>query len=84
MDIGIRELRDSLSRHLAEVRKGQTITVTEHGRPIAQIVPVHQPSTIDRLIAQGVVRPAKARRRSLPTPVEASGPVSELVSEQRG
>lgn len=39
-DVGVRELRDSLSRHLAMVREGQTITVTDHGRPVARIVPV--------------------------------------------
>jgi prevent-host-death family protein len=42
--IGIRELRDSLSRHLAEVRDGRTITVTDHGRVIAHIVPADRPS----------------------------------------
>ncbi|MDX6294503.1 MAG: hypothetical protein QOH50_3578, partial [Kribbellaceae bacterium] len=45
MSIGIRELRDGLSRHLAEVRAGHTITITDHGRPIARIVPIDQPST---------------------------------------
>jgi len=34
MDVGVRQLRDELSRHLAEVRDGATITVTDHGRPI--------------------------------------------------
>ena len=40
MDVGIRELRDDLSRHLAEVRGGRTITITDDGKPIAQLVPV--------------------------------------------
>ena len=31
--VGIRELRDGLSRYLAEVRAGRSITVTDHGRP---------------------------------------------------
>lgn len=83
MDIGIRELRDGLSRHLAEVRNGHTLTVTDHGKPIALIVPVQQPSTVERLIAEGVVRPARHRRRELPTPVEAAGLVSDLVGDQR-
>ena len=42
MEIGIRELRDRLSKHLAQVRDGRTITVTDHGQPIARIVPVDQ------------------------------------------
>jgi prevent-host-death family protein len=35
------------------VRAGHTITITDHGRPIARIVPIDQPSTLDRLIAEG-------------------------------
>lgn len=34
MDVGVRELRDGLSRFLASVREGHTITVTDHGRPV--------------------------------------------------
>jgi prevent-host-death family protein len=29
--VGIRELRDHLSQHLAEVREGHTVTITDHG-----------------------------------------------------
>lgn len=39
MNIGIRELRDGLSRYLAEVRAGRVVTITDHGQPIARIVP---------------------------------------------
>ena len=81
--VGIRQLRDGLSRYLAEVRAGRTITVTDHGRPIARIVPVDQPSPVERLIVKGRVQPARQRTRSAPRPVEASGAVSDLVAEQR-
>ena len=83
MDVGIRELRDGLSRHLAEVRGGQTITVTDHGKPIAQIVPVSVPTALERLIAEGRVTPAKRRKRPAPTPIKTAGPVSDLIDEQR-
>ena len=84
MDIGIKELRDGLSRHLAEVRKGHTLTVTDHGKPIALIVPVQQPTTLEQLIAKGIVRPARSRQRKpLPEAIEAAGSVSELVADQR-
>jgi prevent-host-death family protein len=55
------ELRDDLSRHLAVVRKGHTVTVTDHGQPIARIVPVGVPTALERLIAEGRVRPARER-----------------------
>ncbi|SDX57509.1 prevent-host-death family protein [Geodermatophilus africanus] len=79
----IRELRDGLSRFLAEARAGRTVTVTDQGRPVARIVPVDEPSPLERLIAEGLVRPARQRKRSAPRPVEASPTVSDLVAEQR-
>jgi antitoxin (DNA-binding transcriptional repressor) of toxin-antitoxin stability system len=32
VEVGIRALRDGLSRHLAEVRRGRMVTVTDHGK----------------------------------------------------
>jgi antitoxin (DNA-binding transcriptional repressor) of toxin-antitoxin stability system len=48
--VGIRELRDGLSRYLAQVRAGRT--VTDHGRPVARSPgrpdrPVDEPLTAD-------------------------------------
>jgi prevent-host-death family protein len=83
VDVGVRELRDGLSRHLAEVRSGHTLTVTDHGRPIARIVPVAEPTVLERLITEGLVEPARSRPRSRPNPVHAAGSVSELVADQR-
>jgi prevent-host-death family protein len=83
MDIGIRELRDGLSRHLAQVREGHTITVTDHGKPIARIVPVDGPTRLQQLIAEGKVRPLLRPKRPARIPTEAGGIVSDLVEEQR-
>jgi prevent-host-death family protein len=83
MEIGIRELRDGLSKHLADVRRGATVTVTDHGRPIARIVPVDRPNRLEQLRAEGRVRPAARRKRPAPEPVEASGTASDLVDDQR-
>jgi prevent-host-death family protein len=83
VEVGIRALRDGLSKHLAEVRKGHTVTVTEHGRAVARIVPVDQPTSLERLVAEGLVRPSLRAKRGTPRPVPADGSVSELVAEQR-
>ena len=83
MNVGIRELRDGLSRHLAAVRCGKTVTVTDHGQPIARIVPIGAPTSLERLIAEGRVTPATGRKRPSVEPIVTSGPVSDLVSEQR-
>jgi len=84
MEVGVRALRDGLSKHLAEVRAGHTVTVTDHGRPIARIVPVDRPTALQRLVAEGRVRPATRRKRAAPPPpLRTAGTVSDLVVDQR-
>jgi len=84
MEAGVRDLRDHLSRYLAQVRNGAEITVTDHGHAVARLVPLQQPRTLDRLIAEGIVTPARTRKRTRTTaPVAAEGTVSDLVAEQR-
>jgi prevent-host-death family protein len=37
--VGVRELRQNLSRHLARVKSGESLVVTERGRQVALLVP---------------------------------------------
>lgn len=37
--VGVRELRQHLSRHLDRVKAGTTLVVTERGREVARLVP---------------------------------------------
>jgi prevent-host-death family protein len=58
---GIRELKDNLSRYLRRVGAGERITVTAHGRVVAELVPpntARQPrrSRWDELLAEGTLR----------------------------
>jgi prevent-host-death family protein len=80
--VGVRELRDHLSRHLAEVQEGHSLTITDRGTPIARIVPVG-PSTLDQLIAEGRVRPPQRRKRPARPPIKVKGTVSDFLDEQR-
>lgn len=54
--IGVRELRQHASRYLARVAAGESIEVTDRGRPVAQLVPVTGDRWAD-LLASGRVRP---------------------------
>lgn len=83
MEVGVRDLRDGLSRYLAGVRAGGEITVTDHGKAIARIVPVGAPTSLERLVAEGRVTPGARRREARPAPVTSSGTLSDLVTEQR-
>jgi len=83
MNVGIRDLKNNLSRHLKSVKGGETITITDHGKPVARIEPIDGISPLDRLIAEGRVTPAKGPRVELPDLVEVEGSVVELVDQQR-
>jgi prevent-host-death family protein len=37
--VGVRELRQNLSRYLERVKNGETLTVTERGHEVARLVP---------------------------------------------
>ncbi|MGD9705168.1 MAG: type II toxin-antitoxin system Phd/YefM family antitoxin [Acidimicrobiia bacterium] len=84
MEAGVRELRDHLSRYLDAVRDGQEVIVTDHGKAVARLVPLDQPRALDRLIADGLVTPARAPKRARSARgIIAKGTVSDLVADQR-
>jgi prevent-host-death family protein len=39
VSVGVRELRQNLSRYLDRVKAGEDLVVTEHGHEVARIVP---------------------------------------------
>jgi prevent-host-death family protein len=55
--VGVRELRQHASRYLARVANGETLEVTDRGRPVARLVPIHADPWTD-LVAAGKVTPA--------------------------
>ena len=89
--VGIRELKSSLSACVREVKTGGTIVVTEHGRPVARIIPDSAPDTdswrqrMEDLVATGAIQwsgkrfqPPKLRGR-----VSGKRTVSDLIIENR-
>lgn len=86
MRVGIRELTSSLSRYLRRVRKGESLVVTERGRPVARTVPAGVPEDILRLIAQGRVTWSGGRFRppgEVPR-LRGGPPLSDSIAEDRG
>jgi prevent-host-death family protein len=41
--VGVRDLKACLSKYLRQVSQGQTVIITEHGRPVGRLSPVNQP-----------------------------------------
>jgi prevent-host-death family protein len=85
-EIGVRELKRSLSKTLRAVGRGEQVRVTVRGRPVADIVPAGASVGDDRLrelVAQGrVVPPARARPPRAPQ-LAKGGSASSLVLSER-
>jgi len=55
--VGIREIRQNLSRYLLRVGKGEAFEITEHGRSVAVLAPLPGKATaLERLGAEGRAR----------------------------
>ena len=85
--LGIRELRDGLSRHIASVREGEEIIVTDHGKPVARITPYRSNRTeelLEDLTRRGLSRPPlRPKQPRDPLPPSDKVVVSDLIKEQR-
>lgn len=86
--IGIRELKSTLSECIREVKAGRTLVVTEHGEPVARMIP-EAASVSERLEAlrkAGNVAWSGRRLRRINKPaarVRGNRTVADLVSENR-
>lgn len=47
-EVGTLEARNSFSSLLELVEKGEEVTITRHGRPVARLVPAKKPRDIER------------------------------------
>lgn len=71
--IGIRELRQKASEYLRRVEAGETIEVTDRGRPIALLTPIPAAPPIERLRASGEITGPSGSLTDLPTPLRLKG-----------
>jgi prevent-host-death family protein len=70
--VGVRELRQRASELLRLVEQGETIEVTDRGRPVALLSPLPEGSPLDRLRALGEIDPATGDLDDLPEPLVAA------------
>jgi prevent-host-death family protein len=56
--VGVRELRQSASKILDQVKDGLVFEITEHGVPVARLVPITK-SLYEEYIAAGLIIPAE-------------------------
>jgi antitoxin (DNA-binding transcriptional repressor) of toxin-antitoxin stability system len=88
--VGIRKLRDEMTRHLGRVRRGVRIEITDRGQPVAILLPYvrgGRPTRAERLgllLSGGHVAPAEKQFLREPSLVRGRGPLlSDLIGETR-
>ena len=86
----MRDLGQNVSRVLARVKEGESLVVTEHGRPIARLVPYTTGTSLDEMIASGEVTPPSgdlqeflARYKPVESDILGSKVLQEMRDEER-
>jgi prevent-host-death family protein len=85
--VGIRDLKEQLSRYLDQVKTGATVVITDRGKPIGRIISI-APSLDERLqqLAAANVLAWSGRRVSAEPPAvhnNEAKTVAELLLEDR-
>jgi len=85
--IGIRELKDNLSRYMKKVKSGEKIIVTDRKKEIAIILPLEKKTNeekIYQLIQRGVASWSGSKPEGMPGRIISRGKsVSDAVIENR-
>lgn len=81
--IGVRELRQHASRYLAMVGRGERVEVTDRGRPVAMLVPVHAGAWDDLLASGRAIRPTDSADAADEVPVDYGVAASEVLRSMR-
>lgn len=85
--VGVRRLRDRLSRYIKRVARGERVVVTDHGRAVASLEPIPQ-SDEDRalveLVREGQAEWGGGKPAGSKKPTRVKGPsVADAVIEDR-
>ena len=84
--VGVREVRDHFSEYVARAKAGREVVITEHGRPIARLVPLAGRSRLDELIEARIVTPAAEPRAPIDwssLPAARGRSLANLAIEER-
>ncbi|HUB75538.1 MAG TPA: type II toxin-antitoxin system prevent-host-death family antitoxin [Solirubrobacteraceae bacterium] len=69
MSVGVRELRQRASELLRRVEDGESVQITDRGRPVALLGPLPE-DPLELLRAAGELTPATDELADLPAPLE--------------
>lgn len=80
-EVGIRALKQNASAVVAEAVAGNTVTITDRGRAVAQLTAMPT-SALQRLVDSGRARLARRELIDLPSPISIQG-MSAALQEAR-
>jgi prevent-host-death family protein len=83
--VGVRELRQRASELLRLVERGETIEITDRGRPVAMLAPLPAGTPLEQLRAAGDIEPAVGDLAELEPPLPRRGvdPPSAVLDRLR-
>ena len=81
--IGVRELRQHASKYLEEVAAGDSIEITDRGRPVARLVPITSDPWEDLIKAGEVVKATLSMKADALKPVAYRHSASETLERLR-
>lgn len=87
----VSQLKTSLSAYLRQVKTREVVLITEHGRPIARLLPVANPMSLSEHLKdmekKGLLKRGKkslpADFWSLPRPADPQGAVRSKILDER-
>jgi prevent-host-death family protein len=77
--VGIRALKQNASAVVADAVGGETVTITDRGRPVAQLTAIPS-SRLRRLVDSGHARPARHNIADLAAPEPGPSLTAELTA----
>ncbi|MGA3147747.1 MAG: type II toxin-antitoxin system prevent-host-death family antitoxin [Acidimicrobiales bacterium] len=82
--VGVRELRQRASELLRLVEQGETVEITDRGRPVAMLTPLPEGSPLEQMRSSGEIDSASAGLDDLPEPISLpNGVESPTVALRR-
>lgn len=84
MDVGVRDLKQHLSEYLDRVERGETIRVTDRGRPKALISPLATDAALERGVEEGWLRPARTVGLAPAKRYRSRRAIRDVLAEDRG
>jgi prevent-host-death family protein len=77
--VGIRELKQNPSAVVREVKAGSSVTITEHGEPVAMLIPYPSDLMLRLELTGQLVRPKAQFDFSAIRPQKADRSIQELI-----